>query len=138
MTGSVEVGFLLLVGVAPGDTPEHRAWMARKIAGLRVFEDDAGKMNHALADVGGGVLAVSQFTLFGDVSKGRRPGFSGAAHPDVASPAFDEFCGLLREQGVPVETGRFGQHMDVRLHNDGPVTLILEYPPPGTTEGSPR
>lgn len=130
VTGSVGVGFLLLVGVAPGDTTQHRTWMARKIAGLRVFEDDAGKMNLALGDVGGEVLAVSQFTLFGDVSKGRRPGFGAAAHPDEASPAFDEFCELLRGEGVAVATGVFGEHMDVRLHNDGPVTLILEYPPP--------
>lgn len=136
VTGSVGVGFLLLVGVAPGDSPEHRGWMARKIATLRVFEDTAGKMNLALPDVGGGVLAVSQFTLFGNVQKGRRPGFGGAAHPDQASPAFDEFCQLLRGEGVPVETGVFGEHMDVRLLNDGPVTLILEYPPPTASEGA--
>lgn len=129
VTGAVGVGFLLLVGVAPEDTAEHRRWMARKVAGLRVFDDEDGKMNRELADVGGGVLAVSQFTLFGDVRKGRRPSFGGAAHPDLASPAFDEFCEFLREEGIPVETGVFGEHMDVRLHNDGPVTLILEYPP---------
>ena len=138
VTGAVGVGYLLLVGVAPGDTKDHRGWMARKIAGLRVFEDEAGKMNKALADVDGGVLAVSQFTLFGDVRKGRRPSFGGAAHPDEASPAFDEFCELLRGEGVPVETGVFGEHMDVRLHNDGPVTLILEYPPPSGPEGAPK
>jgi D-tyrosyl-tRNA(Tyr) deacylase len=130
VTGSIGVGFLVLVGFAPTDTDESLAWMADKILGLRVFGDPAGKMNLALADVHGGILVVSQFTLYGDVSKGRRPSFVDAAPPEVATPLYERFVALLRERGAAggtgVETGEFGAMMEVELVNDGPVTLILE------------
>ena len=120
----------MLAGFAPTDTDAQLAWMADKILGLRLFGDAEGKMNRDLAEVGGGVLVVSQFTLYGDASKGRRPSFIGAAPPDVAVRLYERFVGLLREQGarsnIPVETGEFGAMMDVELVNDGPVTLILE------------
>jgi len=103
--------------------------MADKLAGLRVFGDAEGKMNLAVGDVGGAMLVISQFTLYGDASKGRRPSFIGAAGPEVAEPLYDRFCALLRSKGVTVETGRFGAMMDVELVNDGPVTLILERVP---------
>ena len=120
-------GFLLLVGLAAGDTDDQLSWMANKIAGLRLFEDDDGRMNRDLQDVGGACLAVSQFTLLGDARKGRRPSFIGAMDPDHAAPAFDRFVGMLADAtGKPVPTGTFGAHMDVELVNDGPVTLILE------------
>lgn len=136
--GSIDRGFLLLVGVAGDDTRADREWMARKVSTLRLFEDEPGKMNLDLKAVGGAILAVSQFTLFGNVRKGRRPSFVGAGPPDMAAPAFDEFCELLRGHGHRVETGAFGQHMEVRLLNDGPVTLALEYPEPGTRQGGDR
>jgi D-tyrosyl-tRNA(Tyr) deacylase len=130
VAGEIEKGFLVLVGFAPADTAEQLAWMADKILGLRVFGDAAGKMNLALADVAGAVLVVSQFTLYGDASKGRRPSFIGAAPPDAAIPLYLKFVDLLRDRGAPsgtrVETGEFGAMMDVDLVNDGPVTLILE------------
>lgn len=117
----------MLVGVAAGDTREAAAWIARKIVGLRVFADGEGKMNLSVAEIGGAVLAVSQFTLLGDVCKGNRPSFVGAAQPEEAEPLFDYFCERLRAAGVPeLETGRFGAMMDVELINDGPVTLVLE------------
>ena len=126
VTGSVGRGFLVLVGLAPTDVPDQVEWMADKIAGLRVFADDEGKMNRDLAAVGGGVLVVSQFTLYGDASKGRRPSFIGAAQPEVAIPLYEAFITALRARGLRVETGEFGAMMDVELVNDGPVTLILE------------
>lgn len=132
VTGAIERGLLLLVGIAPGDTREELAWMARKIVGLRIFSDDEGKMNRSLLEAGGDVLAVSQFTLYGDARKGRRPSFTRAGPPEMAEPAFLSFCELLREEGARVETGVFGAHMDVRLLNDGPVTLLLERPDPGS------
>ncbi len=119
-------GFLVLLGVADEDGEAEAAWLARKIAGLRLFEDDAGKMNLGLADVGGAVLAVSQFTLYGDARKGRRPSFTRAARPDQAQALYDRFCTLLAEEGVPVEKGVFQAHMEIELVNDGPVTLWLE------------
>jgi D-aminoacyl-tRNA deacylase len=120
-------GLLLLVGVADGDGEAEAAWLANKVAGLRVVSDDAGKMNRSVVESGGEVLAVSQFTLLGDARKGRRPSFVGAAPPDVAEPLFDLFCEKLRAAGVhTVETGRFGAMMDVALVNDGPVTIVLE------------
>lgn len=129
VTGSIGTGFLVLAGFAPTDTDDVLAWMAEKIAGLRVFGDAEGKMNLALADVGGGILVVSQFTLYGDTRKGRRPSFVDAAPPEVAIPLYERFVVLLREKsGVPVATGEFGAMMDVELVNDGPVTLILEKP----------
>ena len=119
-------GFLVLLGVAVEDGEAETAWLARKIAGLRLFEDDAGKMNLGLADVGGAVLAVSQFTLYGDARKGRRPSFTRAAPPAQAQALYDRFCTLLAEEGVAVEKGVFQAHMEIELVNDGPVTLWLE------------
>lgn len=120
-------GLLLLVGVAAGDDREAAEWLARKVSGLRVFPDGEGKMNLSIAETGGAVLAVSQFTLLGDVRKGNRPSFVQAAPPEEAEPLFDYFCGRLRDSGVTeVATGRFGAMMDVDLVNDGPVTLVLE------------
>jgi D-tyrosyl-tRNA(Tyr) deacylase len=125
-TGAIGAGFLLLVGFTHTDTAPQLAWMADKISGLRLFGDAAGKMNLGLADVGGAVLVVSQFTLYGDADKGRRPSFIDAARPEVAAPLYGQFIALLRERGLPVETGEFGAMMDVELVNDGPVTLWLE------------
>jgi D-tyrosyl-tRNA(Tyr) deacylase len=119
-------GFVVLLGVTHADTRAQAVYLARKIAGLRVFEDAAGKMNLALADVGGSVLVVSQFTLYGDARKGRRPGFTDAALPDVAEPLVAAFADALREQGLVVGEGQFQAHMQIRLVNDGPVTLILD------------
>lgn len=124
--GAIGRGFVVLAGFAPNDSESALAWMAEKVAGLRVFGDAEGKMNLPLSDVGGGVLVISQFTLYGDASKGRRPSFVGAAPPDVAERLYGRFVELLRAQGLTVETGRFGAMMDVELVNDGPVTLILE------------
>ena len=124
---SIGQGFLVLLGVADEDGEAEAAWLARKIAGLRLFEDDEGKMNLALADVEGSVLAVSQFTLYGDARKGRRPSFTRAAPPAQAQELYDRFCTLLAAQGVPVEKGVFQAHMEVALVNDGPVTLWLEH-----------
>ena len=130
VTGKVGPGFLVLAGFAPTDTEAQLAWMAEKILGLRLFGDAEGKMNRDLAEVGGGVLVVSQFTLYGDASKGRRPSFIGAAAPDVATALYEKFVAMLRERGagsgIAVETGEFGAMMDVELVNDGPVTLVLE------------
>jgi D-tyrosyl-tRNA(Tyr) deacylase len=126
VTGSIGRGLLVLVGFAPPDGASQVEWMADKVAGLRVFADEAGKMNLDLAAVGGAVLVVSQFTLYGDASKGRRPSFIGAASPDLAVPLYQAFIEALRARGLPVETGEFGAMMDVELVNDGPVTLILE------------
>jgi D-tyrosyl-tRNA(Tyr) deacylase len=119
-------GFLLLVGVAPDDEQADLAKAARKVANLRVFEDDDGRMNRSLREVEGSVLAVSQFTLFADMAKGRRPSFAGAALPERALPIFERFVSALREEGLHVEVGRFGAKMDVELVNDGPVTLIYD------------
>ncbi len=128
--GNIGVGFVILAGFAPTDSDETLGWMADKVLGLRVFGDSEGKMNLALADVHGAVLVVSQFTLYGDVQKGRRPSFIDAAPPEVAIPLYDRFVALLRERGAGsgtgVETGEFGAMMEVELVNDGPVTLILE------------
>jgi D-tyrosyl-tRNA(Tyr) deacylase len=125
-TGKIGRGFLLLVGVTHTDTEAHAAWMAEKVAGLRLFGDAEGKMNLALADVSGAVLVVSQFTLYGNAEKGRRPSFIDAARPELAQPLYERFVALLREQKLTVETGEFGAMMDVELVNDGPVTLWLE------------
>ena len=120
-------GLLLLVGVAKGDGEAEADWLAEKVAGLRVLADDAGKMNRSVREVGGEVLAVSQFTLLADTRKGKRPSFVGAAPPQEASPLFDYFCDGLRAAGIAsVKTGRFGAIMDVALVNDGPVTIVLE------------
>jgi D-tyrosyl-tRNA(Tyr) deacylase len=120
-------GLLLLVGVAQGDGEAEAAWLAEKVAGLRIMGDEQGKMNRGVAEVGGEALAVSQFTLLADARKGRRPSFAGAAPPEEAERLFDLFCLKLREAGVGrVGTGRFGAMMDVALVNDGPVTIVLE------------
>ena len=124
--GEIGRGFVVLARFAPADAEPVLAWMADKIAGLRLFADAEGKMNLPLADIGGGVLVVSQFTLYGDASKGRRPSFVDAAPPGQAEALYDRFVGMLKERGLTVETGRFGAMMDVELVNEGPVTLILE------------
>ena len=128
VTGAIAAGYVVLVGFAPTDTDETLAWMADKIIGLRLFADADGKMNRSLAEVGGGLLVVSQFTLYGDARKGRRPSFTDAALPEVAVPLYERFVALLRERagGLPVATGEFGAMMEVELVNDGPVTLQLE------------
>jgi len=126
VTGQITKGFVLLVGVTHEDKEEDAAYLADKIANLRVFEDAAGKMNLSLLDVGGEILSVSQFTLYGDCRKGRRPSFIEAARPEQAVQLYEAFNGMLREKGICVETGVFGAMMDVELTNDGPVTLIVE------------
>lgn len=124
---SIGTGLLLLVGVAQGDGRAEADWLAEKVVGLRIFNDEAGKMNLNVRDTGGEVLAVSQFTLLADTRKGKRPSFIQAAAPEVAQPLFDYFCERLRASGVEsVKTGRFGAMMDVTLVNDGPVTIVLE------------
>ena len=130
---SIGRGYLVLLGVARDDSEAQARWLARKIAGLRLFEDDAGKMNLGLADVRGAVLAVSQFTLYGDARKGRRPSFTQAAPPAQARELYDTFCELLMAEGVPVEKGVFQAHMEVALVNDGPVTLWLTSMEPSST-----
>lgn len=126
LAGAVERGFCLLVGFTHTDTPEQVRWMADKVAGLRIFSDAEDKMNLALADIGGAVLVVSQFTLYGNTEKGRRPSFIEAARPEVAIPLYESFIAELRGRGLKVETGEFGAMMDVELVNDGPVTLVVE------------
>ena len=127
VAGSIGRGFMLLAGFHRDDTTEALEWMADKVLSLRLFPDDDGKMNRGLEDIGGGVLVVSQFTLYGDAKKGRRPSFIDAAPPDIAIPLYENFVSLLRAKAPgPVATGEFGAMMDVSLVNDGPVTLILE------------
>ncbi|MBX7235651.1 MAG: D-tyrosyl-tRNA(Tyr) deacylase [Caldilineales bacterium] len=126
VVGAIGRGFLVLLGVTHGDGPEQVAWMAAKIAGLRLFADDQGLTNLALADVGGAVLVVSQFTLYADARKGRRPSFTDAAPPEIAEPLIERFIADLRAQGISVANGVFRAEMQVALVNDGPVTLILE------------
>ncbi|MFC5733734.1 D-aminoacyl-tRNA deacylase [Cytobacillus gottheilii] len=126
VVGRIEKGFVLLVGVTHDDTEEDAAFLADKIANLRVFDDQDGKMNLSILDAGGEILSVSQFTLYGDCRKGRRPNFMNAAKPDQAIVLYDTFNSYLREKGLKVETGTFGAMMDVSLTNDGPVTLIIE------------
>jgi D-tyrosyl-tRNA(Tyr) deacylase len=129
VVGEIGPGLLVLLGVAPGDTPSDGEWLAAKMTGLRIFADTDGKMNRSVIDVGGGVLVVSQFTLYGDCRKGRRPSFMGAAHPTVAEPLYERFCEQVVAQGVTqVARGVFGAMMDVALVNDGPITLILDSP----------
>jgi len=128
MVGEIDRGFLVLAGFAPTDGDVSLEWMADKILGLRLFGDAEGKMNRDLAEVGGGVLVVSQFTLYGDAKKGRRPSFIDAAPPEIAIPLYERFVAILREKAgsIPVATGEFGAMMEVELVNDGPVTLLLE------------
>lgn len=124
--GQIDAGYLLLVGVTHEDTEQEVNWLADKVAGLRVFEDAEEKMNLSIQEVAGKVLSVSQFTLYGDTSKGRRPAFTQAAKPDIAERLYEQFNDRLRTHGLVVETGKFGAMMDVGLVNDGPVTLMLE------------
>jgi len=127
VVGEIAWGLLLLVGFRSGDGEEQLSWMADKVLGLRIFPDDAGKMNLGLAEAGGDMLVVSQFTLYGDTQKGRRPSFVHAAPPEIAVPLYERFVTLLRDRGPGrVETGEFGALMEVELVNDGPVTLVLE------------
>ncbi|MGG1677540.1 D-aminoacyl-tRNA deacylase [Neobacillus sp. NRS-1170] len=126
ITGQITKGFVLLVGITHEDREDDAAYLADKIVNLRIFEDEAGKMNFSLLDVGGEILSVSQFTLYGDCRKGRRPNFMDAARPKQAVELYEVFNTMLREKGVKVETGVFGAMMDVSLTNDGPVTLIVE------------
>ncbi len=126
IVGEIERGLVLLVGVTHGDTAEDAMYLAEKIVNLRIFEDENGKMNHSLLDVGGSILSVSQFTLYGDCRKGRRPNFMDAARPEEANILYEQFNDELRKRGVHTETGQFGAMMDVQFTNDGPVTLILE------------
>ena len=126
VTGAIERGLLVLLGVSVDDTQKDIVYTAGKLIGLRVFEDADGKMNLSLAEAGGSMLVVSQFTLYGDCRKGRRPSFIEAARPEVASALYESFCAEVRGQGIRVETGRFQQHMDVALVNDGPVTLLID------------
>lgn len=124
--GAIGAGFLVLLGVAPEDTEEECDFLLDKILGLRVFEDEAGKMNRSLCDQGGALLVVSQFTLYADCRKGRRPSFTGAARPETAVPLYERFLAGARQAGVPTESGEFGADMLVRLENDGPVTILLD------------
>jgi D-tyrosyl-tRNA(Tyr) deacylase len=119
-------GVVLLVGVTHTDTPAEAEWLAKKVAHLRIFEDEAGKMNRSLKDVGGEALVVSQFTLYADPYEGRRPSFIHAAPPEHARPLIERFADALRAEGIPVQMGVFGAHMLVEIHNDGPVTIWLE------------
>ena len=126
VVGHIGRGFVVLTGVTHADTRAEAEWVAAKIAGLRVFDDEAGKMNLSLADVGGELLVVSQFTLYGDSSGGNRPSFIEAARPEDAEPLITRYIERLRALGVPTETGRFRAEMQVSIHNDGPVTILLE------------
>jgi D-tyrosyl-tRNA(Tyr) deacylase len=126
VAGEVGLGLVVLLGVAEGDSPEDARWTADKLAQLRIFEDEAGKMNRSVQEVGGSVLLVSQFTLLGDARKGNRPSFTGAAPPGLANALYEEVAALLRARAVPVATGVFRAHMEVELVNDGPVTLLLD------------
>ena len=124
--GKIQRGFLLLVGVTHDDAMEDMEYLVRKIVQMRIFEDEEGKLNRSIQDIGGEILSVSQFTLYADTKKGNRPSFSKAAPGDVALKMFEQFNGLLRDTGIPVETGQFGADMKVDLLNDGPVTILLD------------
>ena len=126
VTGEIGTGLVILLGVAETDTPTDLDFLVERISGLRIFEDDAGKMNLSMLDVEASALVVSQFTLFGDCRRGRRPSFTEAAPPDKAEAMYEQFVAKLRQRGVEVQTGRFREHMDVELVNDGPVTLLLD------------
>jgi D-aminoacyl-tRNA deacylase len=126
LTGEIGQGLLVLVGVTHGDGEADARWLAGKVAALRVFDDDQGRMNRSLVDVGGGALVVSQFTLYGNASKGRRPSYVAAAPPELAAPLVDGVAKFLAGEGIPVATGRFGAHMRVESAGDGPVTILLD------------
>jgi len=125
LAGDIGLGLLALVGVGHEDTEADAQWMARKIAEIRVFADDRKPMNRSIVEVGGGALVVSQFTLYGETSRGRRPGFTNAAPPEIAEPLVARVASLVAERGIPVATGVFGAHMEVELVNDGPITILL-------------
>ncbi len=122
----IRSGLVILLGITATDDHAASAWLAAKIANLRIFEDDQGAMNLSLLDTGGGALVIPQFTLYGDARRGRRPSFTDAAPPEIAEPLFERFCEQLATQGIPLARGRFGAHMLVEIHNDGPVTLMLD------------
>ena len=124
--GEIGEGLLVLLGIAQTDTAADADYLAEKVVGLRIFEDDKGKMNRSLAESGGAVLAVSQFTLYGDVRRGKRPSFDAAAPPEMASQLYEQFVARIRGAGLPCETGRFQETMQVELVNDGPVTILLD------------
>jgi len=124
--GKIDNGLLLFVGVVPDDNDEDIAYLVRKIVNMRIFEDDEGKMNLSLVDKNYDILSISQFTLYADTKKGNRPGFSQAAHPDLANKLYERFNEGLRKENIKVETGAFGEHMDISLINDGPVTIIID------------
>ena len=126
VSGEIGRGLLVLLGVGKGDSPADADYLAEKTVGLRIFEDGEGKMNRSVAEAGGGVLVVSQFTLYGDVRKGRRPSFDGAAPPEIARELYEYFVARIRESGLRCETGRFQEMMDVELVNEGPVTILLD------------
>lgn len=126
ITGAISIGYVLLVGITHDDTEQDANYIANKIAGLRIYEDDEGKLNRSINEVNGAILSVSQFTLYGNVQKGRRPSFIDAAKTDIAEPLWEYFNEQLRSHGLHVETGQFGAMMDVQLTNDGPVTLMIE------------
>nr|WP_269433342.1 D-aminoacyl-tRNA deacylase [Limnochorda pilosa] len=123
--GRIDRGLMVLLGVSTSDGPADAAWMARKLAGLRIFPDEGGRLNRSVAEAGGAVLLVSQFTLYGDARRGRRPSFTRAASGSEAEAVYDAVARGLRDEGLPVAQGRFGAHMEVELVNDGPVTLLL-------------
>ena len=126
IVGKINTGFVVLLGITHKDTEAEARFIAKKIAGLRVFSDDEGKMNLSLKDVNGKALVISQFTLYGDARKGNRPSFTEAAKPDIAIPLYEYFISAIRKLGIPVETGIFGAMMDVEINNSGPVTIIIE------------
>jgi len=126
VVGAIDSGLVVLLGIGKWDVEKSAQWMAHKVANLRIFSDENGKMNRSVLDTGGQVLLISQFTLYGDALRGHRPGFSGAATPDVAGPLVDKVAESLVQTGVAVATGRFQAHMLVEIHNDGPVTILLE------------
>lgn len=142
LVGAIDRGLLVYLGVAAGDETRDLEWLADKVSGLRIFEDDQGKMNRDVAEVGGGVLVISQFTLLGDCRKGRRPSFTGAMPPEPAERLYESFVALLRTKGVPVATGRFRADMKVFSLNDGPITMLIdsregEARSPGASSSSP-
>lgn len=126
ISGQIEQGFMILLGVHEEDTVDDASYLAKKIAQLRVFEDDAGKMNLSIQDISGAILSISQFTLYAQTKKGNRPSFIKAARPEIAKPLYEQFNALLVEQGITVETGEFGADMAVELLNDGPVTIVYD------------
>lgn len=135
IVGAIGAGILVLVGVTHDDDERDAAYLAQKIASLRIFQDAAGKFNQSALEVGAAALVVSQFTLYADARRGRRPDFTAAARPEAAEPLIERFVGMLREQGLRVETGKFQAHMLVKIFNDGPVTIILDSPRGDQTRG---